>query len=439
MLSIRQRLVPVTLGTLLLFLGATGVVLEQAFKQSQQQALRDRLLTQVYAVLAGAELKNGELLVENGLPDPRFSTPGSGLYAAIYQRDKLLWRSDSMLAVDLAAAPSMQPGQLRYDSIDQGGDSLAVIDYGLSWQEPEGALLVFTVRVAETNSQTQHTVAAFRKTLFWGLGGAGLALLITQWLALRWSLRPLNKVADDLAAMETGENDTLPGPYAKELRGLTDNLNRLVSQERERTRRYRNHLGDLAHSLKTPIAVLKTGIEERPDDKAGMLEQLDRMDQIVRYQLQRASASASSTPLGRRVEVAPVVARLADVMHKVHGDKALRIDTELADISFRGMEDDLMELVGNLLDNACKWARRRVAVTARVEAAGWLLRVEDDGPGFTAPTESLIQRGVRADQNIPGTGLGLAMVHDLVSSYGGQLSLGRSETLGGAMVDIRFP
>jgi two-component system sensor histidine kinase PhoQ len=269
-----------------------------------------------------------------------------------------------------------------------------------------------------------------------------LLLLVAQWQILRWGLSPLRRVADELTRLEQGQQESIAGDYPTELRRLTDNLNTLLTHERAQQKRYRDALADLAHSLKTPLALVRSALSKaRPEAELAraLTEQVERMDRIVSYHLQRA-ATSGRTGLATPQPVRPAVERMLKALAKVRAEK--QIETEMAidaDVRFRGDEGDLLELLGNVLDNACKWCRSKVRVSAAVSEGRLSLTVEDDGPGIPdADVERVLQRGMRADQSVPGYGIGLAVTRDIVEAYGGRILIERS-ALGGAAVTLVLP
>jgi two-component system sensor histidine kinase PhoQ len=265
------------------------------------------------------------------------------------------------------------------------------------------------------------------------------AALLALLAALAWGLRPLRTVAAEVRAIESGAQQRLTRDYPKELKHLTDNINALLLHEHAQQVRYKNALGDLAHSLKTPLAVLR-GIGDSVGEQSPTLnEQIDRMDNIVQYQLQRAATtgrSALTTPIPLR----PTLERLLTTLHKVYRDKGVTVELALQEaVAFRGDEGDLMELLGNLLDNAFKWAAGTVRISAHASRSVLELCVEDDGPGIEdAQAAQVLQRGVRLDENTPGHGIGLPMVRDIVEAYEGRLTIKRSDR-GGARIAIFLP
>jgi two-component system sensor histidine kinase PhoQ len=251
-------------------------------------------------------------------------------------------------------------------------------------------------------------------------------------------------VAREIEEIETGEREALAGDYPRELEGLTGNLNALIRSGRARLQRYRDSLSDLAHSLKTPLAVLRSSTGEVPEQTREVIrEQVDRMDQTIEYQLQRAATSGRSA-LATPVEVAPVAERIGRTLNKVYADKSLSLALEVGDEAvFVGDPGDLTELIGNLMDNACKWARRAVRLRVRntddedPSRSRLVIEVEDDGPGIAEGQRAkVLERGVRADSLVPGQGIGLAVVREMVEEvYGGQVEITDSE-LGGALVRL---
>ncbi|MBI5041360.1 MAG: hypothetical protein HZB57_09245 [Gammaproteobacteria bacterium] len=426
------------------FLGLTGWALDRAFSDSAETAVRERLQAHIYGLLAAANLdRRGNLTMPESLPEERFTRPGSGLYAQIVRADRTVaWQSPSQLGQTLPSPPQMQPGEWLFTRQQTAEmHNLFVLAFGNSWDLGKRSVN-FTFSVSEDPEVYLAQVAQFRQSLFVWFAVLAIGVLIAQGLVLRWGLSPLRRVERDLAAVEGGERELLSGDYPRELRGLTDNLNALLKTERGRLSRYRDALADLAHSLKTPLAVLR-GAGPQPTQGADLeqlvREQTERMSQIVDYQLQRAATSGRTT-LMAPVAIATLLQRIFNSLEKVYADRHLTL-TLNADsaLQFRGDEADLMELCGNLLDNACKWAAARVTATAHLHDVGdgqeLVVCIEDDGPGI-APEKraAVLGRGVRVDSSVPGQGIGLAVARDIASAYGGRIDIEHSESLGGARV-----
>ncbi len=432
------------------FLGLTGLTLDRAFRDSAQAAVRDRLQAQIYMLLGAANLDAfNRLTLPQALPEARFSTPDSGLYADVMDgQGNLVWRSPSLLGQALPFFPAVRnPGETHFAPLESSeGTPLFVLALTVSWEIARNRYQIYTFRVAEAQWNFRDQIWSFRRSLWgWLLAATGV-LLAVQGLILRWSLRPLRRVAAEVKEIETGQRAELSGDYPEELLPLTVNLNALLRQGRAHLERYRNALADLAHSLKTPLAVLRGELENgaRPEElRQALGEQLERMNRTVDYQLQRAAASgriALSAPL----PVASIARKILDSLAKVYAERAPRLTCEIAAKTvFYGDEGDLMEILGNLADNACKWCKRRVVVRAwpidRDGRAELVLEVEDDGPGIPAEQAPLLlSRGQRADPTVAGHGIGLAVVRDLVEEvYYGHLEIGHG-ALGGARVRARL-
>ncbi len=445
-LSIHQRLLLAASLVLSAFLGLTGLALDKAFRSAAEEGLQARLFSSVYALLAAAEDGEGGVLsMPTALTDPRFNRPDSGLYARVDSRQTgYHWQSGSGVGRGLDFARTVSPGQSRFGRVElSGGEAVMSLSFGVVWEDFQGHELHYTLAVAEDLRPQLEQIGAFRNTLLLWLGGAAVLLLLAQGLVLRWGLTPLRQVAEALIEIESGRSEQLQGSYPRELSPLTSNINSLINHARARQQRYRDSLGDLAHSLKTPLAILQGLADQQAplEQEAQRLlsEQVQRMNQIVGHQLQRAAASGRTT-LIRSLPVKPAVERLAGTLSKVYADKRpdWRLDIP-EQAGFPGDEGDLMELLGNLMENACKYGRGHIRVEGRCDD-GLSLSVADDGPGIPpSQVEEVLKRGHRADQQQPGQGIGLAVVMDILNAYGGRLEIGSSDELGGTKITLHLP
>lgn len=438
-LSLSARLVIAASAVLIVFMLLTGAGLEQAFERSAFQSQRARLEGLVYALLAAADTTpRGSLSVAAAaLPDPRLSHVDSGLEAVIFDaRGVAVWHSPSLSdPLPAISAPPVGAGTL-----DQANGRF-VFAYGIRWYGKHRAPRRFTLAVIEDRAGYIAQLAAYRKSLWMALGAASLVLVLLQVFLLRWSLSPLRHLAAEVRQIENGQRDCIQGIYPAELTPLTQNLNAMISTDRSQLARYRNALGDLAHSLKTPLAVLR-GVAESSTTPRDFREQIEepiaRMEHIAGYQLHRAAA-AGRRALGERVVLAVLAGKVLEALAKVYADRNLELRNTIdPQLRLRADEGDLYEIVGNLADNACKWARHTVVLSA-VAGAEAVITAEDDGPGFPDGAEKLLGRGVRADTRVAGQGIGLATINDIVTLGGGRIELGRSETLGGARVSVYWP
>lgn len=447
MLSLNTRLLIGGSIVLTAFLGITGYTLDHAFRDKTLESLKERLEAHALGLIASAEIKDDGLLhILTSLPESRYDHPDSGLYAQISSNDgQHRWQSPSLQPVGFDLISGVPPGSRRFQRLVSGEHEFSAFAIGITFDLSEAMKEGYTVSVAEDMSNYYAQVTDFRQTLWSWLGGVAVLLLTVQGAILRWSLAPIRGAAQDLAAIESGRQKHLEGRYPRELRGLTDNLNALLASQREHLERYRHTLSDLAHSLKTPLAVLQGEVEKAPPSelRASASEQVQRMINIVDYQLQRA-ATSGRLPLAAPVSTAGLIVKMAASLDKVYADKQVICQINAEDeVDFTGDEGDLLELLGNLMDNAYKWCRRHVTVTARAikhdGGESLLLLIEDDGPGI-APEKAraVLQRGVRGDTSHPGHGIGLAIVQDIVQLYHGKLTIGASG-LGGAKFTVALP
>ena len=452
-ISLRRRLFLSAIVVLICFLGVTGLALDRAYRDSVTTAHREALIGYLYAFLAASDVdENGLLNVANNLLERRFSLPGSGLYASVIISDdnRQIWASPSLLGVELPSIPMLNTGVMSFSQQENSRqEGFFVLNFGVAWQLNNDFIrYVFTI--AEDLDRYHGEINTYRKTIWFWLGALAILLLFVQGLVLQWGLRPLRKVADEIRAIESGEKDSLSGIYPKELLHLTNNINDLIKNERNHLIRYRNTLGDLAHSLKTPLAVLQGYFEQNKSDhqtKETVTAQLWRMQEIVDYQLQRAAVSGKQT-FNKPVEILPVADQIISALDKVYIDKQIATQTDIdPELKFYGEKGDLMEVLGNVFDNAYKWAKSRIEISIKADEEtdkrrpGIRIMIEDDGPGIDREKiNQITQRGVRGDEREgpPGQGIGLSVVRDIIESYSGELNFTDSE-LGGCKVSIGFP
>ncbi|MGB0466474.1 MAG: ATP-binding protein [Pontibacterium sp.] len=445
--SIQGRLLIASALILPLVMLVAGLALNKAYHSSLEAAVKERLQLQVYLLLGSIELDQQQFLLPQSLQEPRYAHIGSGLYGSIHDaRGTLLWRSpSSRLLPDFQSAPAIQPpatfsaGQAHFAHLPDAG--LYRYRFSVVWEQG-GQEKQLLLTVMEVDDAVRVAASAYARQLMFWLSIVLLLALLAQVLIMRWGIKPLKGLARDLKRIEQGETGQLSGYYPTEVQPVTNNLNRLLESERQQRERYRNTLGDLAHSLKTPLAVMRGAESEAlslPDYQALVNGQVVRMDQIVQYQLTRAVKS-QARPLAAVVVVEPLVRRILVALDKVYCEKAIRTYTTLPDnLVFAGDERDLMELLGNLLENAYKYGRQQVWIKGGLSEGMMQLTIADDGPGVSPDARQVIlQRGARLDTSVQGQGIGLSVTADIVSSYGGQLEVAESE-VGGALFHLLLP
>lgn len=431
---------------LLFFFGVTIVVLDTAFREAGQQAREDILDGQLMMLLAAAEPNiYGELEIPVDLRESRFSNIDSGLYGELRDdSDEPVWRSRSSLGLNIPYGTPPALGTHQFSRLELAdGTPLIALTLSVEWELANGEAKPYTFSVAESMDSFNRQLARFRRQLFGWFAAVALIMLFSISLVMRVILRPLRRVEEEISDIEGGRRQELSGGYPTELMGVARNMNLLVGSERARSERYRHTLDNLAHSLKTPLAAIRSvlGEQSHSGEKQRIEEQVDRMNDIVRYQLRKPATYASETFGMKAVPVGKELSRLVDGLNKVYTEKAPTVELIVPEnAKFIGEPGDFLELAGNLLDNAYKWCKSRVRLTIESidGAADGAMRitVADDGPGIPADiATTLLERGMRLDESAPGHGIGLSVVKDLAASYGGEVSIGDSEW-GGAEISV---
>ncbi|MEQ1530567.1 MAG: ATP-binding protein, partial [Methylococcales bacterium] len=355
----------------------------------------------------------------------------------------VVWRSPSAIGLNAGFPADLTSGKSVFLTNDHGRYAL---HYDVIWQNVARVEREYIFTVAEDAQFVIGQVERFNATLRFWLLIIGIALIFIQFAVMRWSLKPLRIIVKDLEAIEKGSKSHLDGLYSSELQGLAGNMNALITSERALLERYRHTLADLAHSLKTPLAILRGCVDSCGDNADTVNEQINRMNQIVEYQLQRAAAKGEQKTT-RTVDVPIVINKIVASVSKAYFDKGIVFDVSVPDkMTIYCDEGDLYEIAGNLIDNACKFCRQKVKVTVSVNASkgrkkfSFLMLVEDDGDGIPpGKLAQILKRGVRADQNSQGHGIGMAVVNELTALLGGRLEGGKSAELGGMKWKVLLP
>jgi two-component system sensor histidine kinase PhoQ len=313
----------------------------------------------------------GALSFPPDLHEERFNTIGSGLYGELRDDSgQLTWRSRSALGLEIPQGgfPRLGARTFERESLEDG-TPLLTLSLAVQWEFPDGELKPYVFKVAESLDSFNAQVAEFRRQLIGWFAAIALIMLLSISILMRGLLRPLRQIETEIGEIEEGKRASLSEKFPTELTGVARNMNLLIDNERARSDRYRKTLDNLAHSLKTPLAAMRALIgdkESSPEKQGRFNEQIERMDEIVRYQLRKPAASAADNLVLGPVPVAEEVARLVDGLRKVYHDKHLTIESDVApSMKFRGDTGDFLELAGNLLDNACKWCKSRVSVSVR--------------------------------------------------------------------------
>jgi signal transduction histidine kinase len=453
--SLSARLIAAATVWIMLGLAAGGVVLSNAFRDAAERSFDARLSIDMDGLIAAAQPDaQGGLVLQDRFVNRQFDRVYSGLYYQIRPLtpgDKGGQISHSLFDHELVPGPLEKKGGDSW-GFAEGPDNQHLrvlarrLEFPVASTPDQHDSRAYTLLVAGDLSAVDTESNKFNGTLTWSflllLGGLVLAIF----LQVRIGLLPLRRLKDSLARIRDGSAQQLEGRFPSEIAPLASELNSLIAHSTEVVGRARTHVSNLAHFLKTPLSVLASEADAAEADVATrpLAEQVKRQIGIMRRQvdhyLARARAAGSVNVLGHRTEVAPVLGDLARVLQRIHAERAIAIDVEAPDaIYFRGERQDLEEMAGNLMDNACKWARSRVRVRLMPEKASFVLTVEDDGPGLTEEERRRVGlRGERLDETVPGSGLGLAIVGDISKLYGGFFTLEGSE-LGGLKASLTLP
>lgn len=461
-LKLRQGLVSIVL--LILLLPSSFIAIDQAFFTQLLTNAEQRLEVHMYAILSDLKINDGKIELSNNTLSPDFFRPDSGLSAYItspvntdtgntdtantdaYKAvadstnvyssyvDSIVWQSDSSMNQNFNPPDTtLVPGEHLFYPYVSASREYWVLSIALLFDSGEQTRPL-TIHIVQTDAMLKAPYLSFRNTLLTWFFWIGAALVLLSVLAYYWTTKPLSKLDQEIRKLEGGEQDHLNGQYPAELTTIKEDLNLLLANQNRQKQRYRNHLSDLAHALKTPVAVLNTSaLSQQPELK----EQLDRISGMIEHQLKRASSSGQDI-WKKQFEILPHIEKLCNALQKIYRDKDLHIQTDCPEnATFRGDETDLMEILGNLLDNACKACRHQVKLTVSQNPLN--LIIEDDGPGIAKEArKKLFTRGTRLDTYKDGHGVGLSIVAELVASYSGGMQISDSP-LGGARFELIFP
>jgi len=442
--SLRLRLMLGTAVLAVLFMLALLPALRGAFVIALEQSIEKRLASDAAGLVSAARNEQGRLSMPDKLPAEEFDSLEAKLLGFIYDRQgTLVWQSRSSLDESVSYRP-------RYDG--RGHELLRITDregreffvYDVEIDLLRGQSAAFSVVTMQPASDYQTMYDGFMGQLYLWLGGALLVLLGLLWFGLTWGFRSLRGLSAELDQVEAGTREGLSEEHPRELLRLTGSLNRLLESERQQRERYRHSLDDLAHSLKTPLAVLQSVaevIDKQPQNREQsqvLQQQIERMSQQIGYQLQRASLRKSGL-IRHSARLAPLLDTLCGALDKVYRDKQVHVQRDFASEQHLPMERGaLLELLGNLLENAYRLCLGQIRVSVRQQSGVLELCVEDDGPGVPADQrERILRRGERLDAQHPGQGIGTAVVKDIIESYGGKLLL-EDSALGGASFRVHL-
>ncbi|GAB5457400.1 MAG: sensor histidine kinase [Henriciella sp.] len=423
-----------------------GVIAISFVYRAQTVNLLDTELESITVDLARAleVLPDGRVVsVDEKLPtDSRYETPLSGRYWVIIAvdeggnyaddiRPRSVWDGDPPLPNELAAQAMAEQGAIiQGNGVGPAGEPIRIAVQAISTANRENPILLVA---AADRTQTDAGANQLRTILIITMSLLAAGTLLAIALGLRYALRPFDRIKHDIADVREGRRATLAGNYPSEVQPLSEELNKLLEHNRAIVSRARTHVGNLAHALKTPLAVLRNEATDETQLAEVVRRQIGSMHTNVDHYLKRAQAAARAEQLGARTQLLETVSGLSRMMNKLYGREGKSVSVDISETFFvRTERQDLEEMLGNLVDNACKWAKSSIVLSAELTPdAKMLIHVDDDGPGLPQEDrQRAIQRGVRLDETAPGTGLGLSIVADLAGMNGGGLELSTSP-LGG--------
>ena len=432
----------------MLGLAAGGAVLSNAFRMAAQSNFDAALQADMDGLILAAEPDpNGGVMLADRFLNHNFLRVYSGLYYQIRQGNSGGQISRSLFDKEITPVNQTKKGALTWSSaVGPENQQLRVVSRKVDLTPDNSGDAEYTFLVAGDMAAVERQTQEFNTTLFWSFLILGLGLIAAILVQVKVGLLPLRQVSKGLAKIRDGEARRLEGRFPTEIAPLATELNSLIQHSEEVVGRARTHVSNLAHFLKTPLAVLAAEAEAHESDAAAaplaemVKRQVFSMRRQVDHYLTRARAAGSLDVLGNRTQISAVMDDLSRVIARIHVTRGIVIDAECDDgLYFRGERQDLEEMLGNLIDNGCKWAKSRVRVRCEKAGGRLVLTVEDDGPGLSAQQRAQVgSRGERLDESVPGSGLGLAIVRDISKLYGGFFSLDQS-SLGGVLARLELP
>jgi signal transduction histidine kinase len=426
--SLKFRLIAAAAAWVAAGLVAAGLVIRISFEDSVQRTFQLRLLATLRSLVSVVEVQaDGKLSVTKPIGDPRFDQAYGGWYWQITGESQTALRSRSLWDFDLPTTKAGDPGEIRFGkAVDPRGRELLTAERDLAFAPSDRTVHVV---VAASRYDVDKEINRFDTILLVSFLCLGAGLLAALWFQASFGLAPLEKLARDLDNLRKVPGARLGGDHPAEIAPLAQALDSVLDHDSQLIERARTHVGNLAHGLKTPLAVMKAELAADRADIGVLHEQLDRVSRLVEHNLTKARSEATlARALGSETPVAPVVDDIVRTLSKAYGHRGLEMISAIdRGAAFPGDSEDLAEMVGNLAENACKWAGSKIRLSS--EPSG--IVVDDDGPGLgDDECQAVTERGTRLDENTPGHGLGLSIVAELAQLHGGRLELSRSE-LGG--------
>ena len=422
--SLKLRLLLACSLLLLSGLSFTGWTLHNINNNYNAQTEYDRLQSMVYMLLSAFEVdeQDGVVIDDDQIREIRLLQPESGLVAIITSNNSTLWESTSTTSVDSSIDDPPLTDEWQFNR----NNKIATLSYGYEWMNSSESVTRYAISVRDSASPLLTQQQEFSRTLWRSLTVIGLALLLLMFLLLWWGLAPLKKIRSELSQIKQGHEQELSNQFPVEILPLTNSINRFVNHERKQIARFRNSLADLAHSLKTPLAVIKADPEV--NNHPQVVTQVDQLEKIIHHQLSRAAVSGRRL-LAEPVHIKPVANKVIAALQKVYADKNIEYRNHInKDFKIPINTDDLTEVLGILLDNASRYGASQITLSNNDQGQ---LMIDDNGPGLSVEEfERLIQRGIRGDTLESGSGIGLAIALDIIEANSGSLKRGNKQSAG---------
>jgi len=450
--TLSSRLFLILSGWTVIAVAVIAFLISLDYRNNAERRFEELLSANIYTLMGGVRRdEKGQLAGSPDLGDARYNQFDSGWYWSINEvsntDNNISSASLSSQSIEVPASVVLgRDFQRQFSTVDVVGNGLTGLEAQVILGEGED---LFSFKITGNKSAVDEEVSSFIDRILLFLGLFGVSLVLASYFLVRIGLRPLKQATDVLAQIREGKADRLTGKFPMEIQPLIDETNALISSNKSVVERARTQVGNLAHSLKTPIAVVTNELREKPTKSSKLvLEQISRMQQQVQVYLDRARISARHATVTSRTDVMVTIAKLVDIVGKLNPEISIQFDKsdnqELfiagRDLYFAGDESDFQEVIGNLLENAAKYAVSSILVSVSVTDTNTFdMVIEDDGPGLTAQEmEVVMARGNRLDESVPGSGLGLSIVDDIIKEYQGHIEMSQS-ALGGLAVKVTLP
>ena len=431
--SLLGRFAIASLIILPIFIALSGTLFFNTFKHSQLKAEEEQLQAQLYLLISNTDINQQTVSLPIAITEPRFNQQNSGLYGFIYNaHGDELWRSASsaLLTDNFYNTNNIFSTDNRSfsEAISNNGHRVNIFSYDLEWVNEDNSTLKLRYIIISDNAPLQAELDSYKKRTWQWLGAMALLLMFAQLVIMRWGLKPLRRLSQQLSDLQENRIEQLDADYPNEILPTIKNFNAIVEHEKQQRERYRNTMSDLAHSLKTPLAVIQSQLHKNGHEHTAISEQVQRINQIVEHQLKRAVIKVNQNSVLQRTQKIALHAmfeRLSKILVKVYNEKSIRFNNTIdKDIIYWGDESDMLEVFGNLLDNACKYGKGSVMIHATSAHPILSIAISDNGEGVAENQKHLIlKRGARGDTVQTGQGIGLAVAIDIIASYGGDLQV----------------